>query len=257
MEHANLQLTIAIFATSGLILWGIWAARRGRPIFIRRIAGLTAVEEAIGRAAETGRPLLFHPGVGDVRAISTLAALGVLSHVARQAARMSLRLITVTAFPVMVPVLEEVVRQACEAEGRSEAFRPEDIRFLAAQSDQLALATADLMQQEQTASHFFFGMYDYTSLLLTEPGQRTGAMQIAGTDDYFQVPFFIASCDYTIIGEELYAASAYLTREPTMLGSLVGQDYAKIGLLALLLLGVLATTLWGADNPIVRAITGR
>jgi hypothetical protein len=88
MEHANLQMLIAIGAISGLILWGIGAARRGRPIFIRRIAGLNAIDEAIGRAAEMGRPLLFHPGVGDVQAISTLAALGVLSYVARQAARL-------------------------------------------------------------------------------------------------------------------------------------------------------------------------
>jgi len=248
MEHANLQILIAIAGVTFLILHKIFSARRGKNIFIRRIPGLAEIDEAVGRATEMGRPMIFHPGVADVQQIGTLAALGVLGHVARQAARLGSRLIVTTAFPVIVPVAEDIVRQAYAAEGRQELFDPEDIRFLAASGDQLALATANLMEREKTASHFFFGMYDYTSLLLTEPGQHTGAMQIAGTDQYFQVPFFIASCDYTVIGEELYAASAYLTREPTMLGSLIGQDQAKIIILALIVIGAIAMTFLGPDN---------
>jgi len=166
----------------------------------------------------------------------------VLSYVARLGARMGNRLIFVTAVPVLVPVAEDIIRQAYQSEGKPELFRSDDIRYLAAGGDQLALGSIDLMRKEETASHFFFGAYDYTSLLLTEPGQHTGAVQIAGCRDYFQVPFFIASCDYTIICEELYSASAYLTREPTMLGSLIGQDLAKIVILVIILLGTLAIT---------------
>jgi len=162
--------------------------------------------------------------------------------------------VVTTAIPVVVPVAEDIVKQAYTQAGRPDLFNAEDIRFLAASGDQLALATANVMEREKTAAHFFFGMYDYTSLLLTEPGQRTGAIQIAGTDQYFQVPFFIASCDYTVIGEELYAASAYLTRDPTMLGSLIGQDYAKIIVLAVILLGALSTTLLGSPNLFVQLI---
>jgi len=242
MEHANIQMFVAVVAITALILHKIFTARRGREVFIRRIPGLSEIDEAVGRATEMGRPALFHPGTADVQNIGTLAALGVLGHVARTCARLGTRLIVTTAFPIVIPVAEDIVKQAYEQEGRPELFDAEDVRFLAASGDQLALATANLMEREETASHFFFGSYDYTSLLLTEPGQRTGAVQIAGTDQYFQVPFFIASCDYTVIGEELYAASAYLTREPTMLGSLVGQDRAKIAILAIIVLGSLGVT---------------
>ena len=44
------------------------------------------------------------------------------------------------------------------------------------------------------------------------------------------------------MGEELYAASAYLSREPRMLGSLKGQDIGKAFLIAALLLGSLLAT---------------
>jgi hypothetical protein len=252
MEHANLPLVVTIFVISLLILGHIARARRGKDIFVRRIPGLNEIEEAVGRAAEMGKPLLFHPGTGQVQEIGTLAALGVLGHVARQSARMGLQLIVTTFNPVMVPVVEGIVKQAYEDEGQGELYDPGNVRFLAASGDQLALATADLMRKEKTASHFFFGVYDYTSLLLAEPGNHTGAMQIAGTDQYFQIPFFIASCDYTVIGEELYAASAYLTRESTMLGSLIGQDYAKILLVALIVAGAVATTFQGVENVFSR-----
>jgi hypothetical protein len=247
MEHANLQILIAIVVVTFLILYCIFSARAGRKMHIRRIPGLSEIDEAVGRATEMGRPALFHPGTGQIQDIGTLSALGVLRHVAGECARMGTRLIVTTALPVIVPIAEDIVKQAYESHGRGELFRAEDIRFLAAQGDQLALATANLMEREQTASHFFFGLYDYTSLLLTEPGQRTGAMQIAGTDQYFQIPFFITSCDYTVIGEELYAASAYLTKESTMLGSLVGQDWGKILIISIILLGAIAVTLGYGD----------
>jgi hypothetical protein len=243
MDHANVQIFTLSMVMSFLILYKIFSARAGKSIYIRRIAGLTEIDEAVGRATEMGRPMLFHPGVGDFTQIGTLAAMGVLGHVARAGAKMGTKLIVITALPIVVPVTEDIVRQAYAAEGRPEMFDAEDIRFLAAGSDQLALAAANLMRTERTASHFFFGQYDYTSLLFTEPGQHSGAIQIAGTNDYYQVPFFIASCDYTVIGEELLAASAYLTREATMLGSLVGQDYGKIIILALILIGTLLASL--------------
>jgi hypothetical protein len=74
---------------------------------------------------------------------------------------------------------------------------------------------------------------------MAETGNSTGAIQIAGTDSDSQLPFFIASCDYTLIGEELYAASAYLSKEPLLLGSLKGQDWGKLILMVCIFIGVI------------------
>jgi hypothetical protein len=71
----------------------------------------------------------------------------------------------------------------------------------------------------------------------------TGAIQISGTDSTYQIPFFIAACDYCLIGEELYAASAYLSREPRLLGSLRGQDTGKIFLTTAIALGAIFITI--------------
>ena len=76
-----------------------------------------------------------------------------------------------------------------------------------------------------------------------ETGASTGAIQIAGTDSDHQLPFFVTTCDYTLIGEELYAASAYLSREPVQVGTLLGQDVGKLAVLSLIALGSIAATL--------------
>jgi hypothetical protein len=81
--------------------------------------------------------------------------------------------------------------------------------------------------------------------MLAETGVVSGSIQIAGTDEIAQIPFFVVACDYTLIGEELFAASAYLGREPLLLGSLKAQDYAKAAVLVLALLGLLAVNFAG------------
>jgi len=238
MEHATWTGTILLFAFCGAILSRIIAARRGRPIFIRRIAGLDHLEEALGRATEMGRPILFSPGFSGLGAMSTYAALAVLEHAVRRCARFGLRVIVPIADAALFSVAQDTVRDSFMAEGRPELFQPDDVLFLSGDQNAFAAAVTGIMEREQIAAAFYFGSYGFESLLLAETGQRVGAIQVAATDSFFQVPFFLTSCDYTIIGEELFAAGAYLSREPTMLGSLVGQDYGKLGLVALLLAGV-------------------
>jgi hypothetical protein len=104
-----------------------------------------------------------------------------------------------------------------------------------------------MMVREKPAACFYMGYYYAESLLLAETGASTGAIQIAGTDADAQLPFFFTACDYTLIGEELYAAGAYLSKEPVLVGTLRGQDIGKGLILAsIVALALLATVgQWG------------
>jgi len=99
------------------------------------------------------------------------------------------------------------------------------------------------MVREKPATVFLLGAFFAESLILAETGNSIGAIQIAGTVRPAQLPFFIAACDFTLIGEELFAASAYLSGEPKQLGSLKGQDVGKMIAMIVILIGVLAVTL--------------
>ncbi|KPL03900.1 MAG: hypothetical protein AMJ73_05075, partial [candidate division Zixibacteria bacterium SM1_73] len=86
----------------------------------------------------------------------------------------------------------------------------------------------------------FLGTFEAEALILAETGNSIGAIQIAGTDSTIQLSFFIVACDYTLIGEELFVASGYLTKDPQILGSIKGQDFLKALAVFLMLLGGIA-----------------
>jgi hypothetical protein len=169
--------------------------------------------------------------------------MAILSHVVRRAARFGTRVIVPNIDPLLYTVSEEVAKDAYAAEGVPEQFNSEDIRYLSDSQFAWAAGVVGIMHREKVATALYFGYFAAESLILAENGQMAGAIQIAGTPATTQIPFFLASCDYTIIGDEYFAASAYLSREPTLLGSLVGQDYGKLLIIGIIVLGAAAVTL--------------
>lgn len=242
MQHANLTAFLVEGLMVFLILYKILSARAGRRLFIRRIPGLSAIDEAVGRSTEMGKPMLFSPGIGGL-SIVTMQSLSILSHIISVAAKYRARIIVPTADPVLYTIAEEAARDAYESQGIPEAFDRDDIRFLSGDQFAYASGIVGILNREKVAGAFYFGDFFAESLILTENGQQVGAIQVAGTPQIMQIPFFIASCDYTIIGDEFYAASAYLSREPTLLGSLVGQDYSKALILVLIVLGIISISI--------------
>lgn len=247
LEHANWFMRLSFLVMCGVIVASVLLAQRGRRMHIRRIPGLTAIEDAVGRATEMGRPIFFSPGLEPI-GIVTLQALSILAYIVRLAATRATRVIVGIRDPEVYPVTEEAVREAYSAAGHPELYRAEDVRFISSEQFAYALGAVGIMARERVATNFFFGAFFAESLILAENGRALGALQVAGCPDPVQIPFFIAACDYVVIGDEYYAATAYLTRDSTLTGSLVGQDIVKALLLALVLFGVaVATTLGQVD----------
>ncbi|OGK12204.1 MAG: hypothetical protein A2Y63_05370 [Candidatus Riflebacteria bacterium RBG_13_59_9] len=220
-----------------VILFFIETARR-RKFYIRRIAGLDAVDEAIGRATEMGRPIFYLCGLDPMTTVSTIAATNLLGHVAKAVANYESQIKVPCFDPIVMSVCQETVREAYYEAGRPDAYNSDNVFFITSDQFSYVAAVNGMMVRERPAANFFFGYYYAESLLLGEVGQSTGAIQIAGTDSNVQIPFFITSCDYVLIGEELYAASAYISREPKLLGSVKASDMAKAVIIVVLLLGL-------------------
>jgi hypothetical protein len=139
--------------------------------------------------------------------------------------------------PIVMAVCQEIVKEAYIEAGRPDAYKEDSNFFITSDQFSYTAAVDGIMLREKPAANFFMGSYFAESLLLTETGAGTGAIQIAGTDSDHQLPFFVTTCDYTLIGEELYAASAYLSREPVLVGTLRGQDFGKAFIMSVLVLG--------------------
>ncbi|MEW6543585.1 MAG: DUF6754 domain-containing protein [Nitrospirota bacterium] len=245
-QSNNLLLALLFGA---VVLASIRSAKR-KEIFLRRIPGLDAVDEAIGRATELGKPILYLTGAGDMSEPSTLAAAVILGRVAKRVASYETDLLVPHRDPVVMAVCQEITKQAYLEAGKPDVFKEDSNFFITTDQFSYTAAVDGIMLRRKPAANFFMGSYFAESLLLTETGASTGAIQIAGTDSDHQLPFFVTTCDYTLIGEELYAASAYLSREPIQVGTLRGQDIGKAFLLGVLVLGTVAATvgvLTGSD----------
>lgn len=237
IERLPTAVATLLFGITLVIL--IAHARKGKPIFIRRIAGLEAVDEAVGRATEMGRPILYCPGLDPMEEVATVASINILGQVARKAGNYETRLVMPNRDPIVMTVAQEVIREALTEVGRPDLYDPNDIYYTTQSQFGYAAAVCGVMMRERPATNFFIGHFYAESLVMAETGNATGAIQIAGTDSDSQLPFFICACDYTLIGEELYAGSVYLSREPLLLGALKGQDVAKALILLVLIVGAL------------------
>ncbi len=245
VDRINALITVILFSVA-ILLYIKWA-KEGKSLFVRKIAGLDAVEEAVGRATVMGRPVLFIPGLQEIDDIETIAGISILGRVARITAQYDTPLVVPVRYPMVLAAGQEVVEQAYIEMGKRDSYKEDIVRYVAGEQFAFTATVNGMMMRDRPATNIYMGAFFAESLLLAETGNAAGSIQIAGTARPEQLPFFIAACDYTLMGEELYAASAYLSHEPLMLGGLKGQDLIKVLIVALIIIGVVLVTLGFGD----------
>ena len=235
---------VFLIVTIGTMLYGISKAKTKLP-YVRKIAGLEAITEAVGRATEMGKAVFCTPGWADVTggsAGATFAALDIIGHVARLTAKYDTRLVVAIAYPNVYPLAEQTVQQAYLMEGKREKYDPDMVRFTSPEQYAYAAASLGMIQREKVAACVFVGQFASEAVDFAEAAVAVDAIAIAGTTSTNQLPFFTAACDYTLIGEELLAAGAYISKDAARLGSVQGQDYAKLVAFCLVLLAAIFAT---------------
>ncbi|MEW6523806.1 MAG: DUF6754 domain-containing protein [Bacillota bacterium] len=242
VDHATSGLFVTLIM--GFLTWlMITRARAGLPIpAIRKIAGLEAIDEAVGRATEMGRPVHISDFDADLQYPSTWAFWAYLAHTAKLCAQYDTRIINCNRDYLVISVNEEIIQQAYLEAGRPDAFNRDDVRFYSSRQFAWAAAVCGMLHREKPAASLLIGFFYAESLILAEAGNLIGAIQIAATESTAQLPFFVAACDYTMIGEEMYAGAAYLSREPVMTGTVVAQDVVKMMVYAIFVVGTLVQT---------------
>ena len=218
----------AIILISITLYYYIDRARSGEEIYLRTIPGLNALEEAVGRATEMGKSVLFVPGISDLDQVETITGLNLLGHVAELTAKYE----TSLNVPVSKAIVMEAGRDICKESylkaGRPDLYSDDMVHYISDEQFAYAAGVNGIMEREKPAACFYLGKFYAESLILAETGNSIGAIQIAGTGSPSQIPFFVTACDYTLIGEEFFTASAYLSKKPELVGSIKGQDIVKL-----------------------------
>jgi hypothetical protein len=241
----RIVMFITIIAMSSTLMYNVRYAQRGGEFYLRPIPGLQAVEEAVGRSTEMGRPILYVPGIQDMDQVETVAGVIVLGHVAKMTARYETSLNVPVSRSIVMKAAREACRESYMMEGRPDMFNEDMVHYLT--DDQFAYAAGvnGIMVREKPAACMYMGKFYAESLILAETGNSIGAIQIAGTASQAQIPFFVTACDYTLIGEEFFAASAYLSKKPELIGGVRGQDMIKIAVIVTIIISAGLMVLYG------------
>ena len=241
----RIVMFITIIGMASTLMYNVRFAQQGGEFYLRPIPGLKAVEEAVGRSTEMGRPILYVPGIQDMDQVETVAGVIVLGHVAKMTARYETSLNVPVSRSIVMKAAREACREAYMMEGRPDMFNDDMVHYLT--DDQFAYAAGvnGIMVREKPAACMYMGKFYAESLILAETGNSIGAIQIAGTASQAQIPFFVTACDYTLIGEEFFAASAYLSKKPELMGGVRGQDMIKVAVIVTIIISTVLMVIYG------------
>lgn len=244
----RLAAFVLMIGLSAIFMYFTWRAKKsGKGPHIRKIAGLDALEEGVGRAAEIGRPVLWTPGLAQGGRLYTadglelLASISILNEVTRLCALKQVEVVAAVSQSEVLPVVEEATRLGYLKGGKPDLFKLENIVYLPEQS--YTVAIAGLMTQGKYPFCIFTGPLLHEAIILGEVGQTIGTYAVGGTTKTSQLPFLIATCDFTLIGEELLAAGAYVAKDPGELGGFLGEDIGKVIALILGIVGSITVSL--------------
>jgi hypothetical protein len=228
----------------GVTYWGMKAVREGRSIPTKTLPGLDAIQEAVGRATELGRPFFANiqasgPHIED----QVLASCELVRYAAQAAAKYEAPFMLVSNSPDGHPIFEEIVSSAYLAAGKPDLYNPLNIRFIGGFSSGTHVQIMQLMKDENIAAQLISGNLMNQTMFFAETGAALGAIQIGATKNTHQMPFLAMQCDYSLLGDDLYAAAAMISRDPIRMGNLTAQEMGKVLTLLVIVVGVVARLL--------------
>lgn len=233
---ASLVLLIALAAR----------ARAGHGAKLRRIPAFDAIKQAVGQAAELGRPLHVALGVGGIgkqATLETLAGVEVLEYLAYQAALCDAPLSVSVADPTVLPTAQETLYRGYEQAGYPDEYDSRRVQLLAPDNVAYAAGVMTTLHQQNLAANVMVGTFGDEFLLMGETGARRGIPQIGGTTNPQTLPFVYASTDHALLGEEIFAAGAYLRQDRNHVGGLMAADVARLGILGAAIVVIILRTL--------------
>lgn len=240
IDRGRVSVLVFVVLTCSLVIIFIRIAKnRKEAIFLRRLPVFDAIDEAIGRATEMGKKVLYIMGQLDVDDPQTIASMSILARVADRTAAYGTKLDIPCVWPMAMSMARETVKESYLRKGKPDEYKEDNIYYLTSDQFGYVAGVDGIMMRDRPAANFYMGAFYAESLIFAETGYATGAIQIAGTAMVDQLPFLVVACDYTLIGEELYAAGATLSGDPVQTGSIRGQDIAKAIFFLYIIAGVI------------------
>lgn len=213
---------------------------------LRPLRGLETMRRAIAHGAETGRALHLSPGPGAVggrgSTAETIAGLIAVERVATEAALNGATILASSGDAVTHLALRGSLRQAYQRAGLGQDYRSSSVQLVAHQ-DPIAYASGvtTLYSRQKLEASQMLGAFDQELLLAGEIGEQRQVPQLLGATSPIAQPLAVLSGEGALIGEEIYAAEAYLSTNTTTQARLATQDLLRtVVIVVLIILAVLS-----------------
>ena len=138
----------------GSIFYFINQAKAGKTLFIRKIAGLEAVDEAVGRATEMGKSIFYIPGIQDMDNMQTIAGLTILGRVAKLTAEYETKLEVPVSRSLVMVTAREIVKESYLDAGRPDYFEDDMVFYLTDDQFGYAAGVDGLITRKKPATIF-------------------------------------------------------------------------------------------------------
>lgn len=226
-------ITLVIIAATAVLLFLLQRSlQAGRKVAILPLPALDHLHRQLGRAIESGNPL--HVTLGHASLVSqanptSVAALHVLDHLAEDGCANSTPPLVTVGEGTLLPAAQDSLRHAFQKAGRSGEFDPAQAQFIAAETNTFIYAggAASLLQHDQVAGNIAVGRFGAELALIAEAANNRKLEQLLGADDPTALAIATAFSENVLVGEEMFAAGAYLEAHPGRLASLQLQDIIR------------------------------
>lgn len=234
-------LALAAVLLVGLTLW-----RRRSPATLRPIDAYERLNRSVGLAVENGTRLHISLGRGSLftaRSGSALAGLAMLRRLSERTS-VSDRPPIVTSGDAPLTILsQDTLQSGYRAAGAEDQYRFSTGRLTGLSPFSYAAGTMPIMHDENVSTNVFIGDFGTEAALLTEESDRGNSNVIAASDNLSAQAIFFASSQDPLIGEELFAAGAYVGAGASHQASLNVQDILRWLIILAILIGAGLTIL--------------
>lgn len=216
---------------------------RNRPgQHLRDIPAFSRLGRAIGLAVEAGKRMhitLGWGGITDLRGASALIGLTILERIARLASISDRPPVATSGDGILGVLSQDTLSGTYKAIGAGFQYNPTTGRVSGLTPVSYSAGTIPVIYDEQVSATVLAGHFGSEAALITDAAERNDSLTLAGSDSITAQAVFAASAQEPLIGEELFAAGAYINAGPIHASSLRAQDIFRWVLVIAILAGAI------------------
>lgn len=225
-----------------LILVGVYfISEKKKGIILREIGAFQYLRRAIGLSVEEGKRIHLALGWGNLFAepfSSGLIGLSILERLSRVALFSDKPPIATSGNGGLMLLSQDTISHSYRSFRLTGENKIYSGQLIGVTPFSYAIGAPLLIKDESVSVNVLLGHFSTELGLILDASERQNNLSIGGSDDLAAQAVFYGVANFPLIGEEMYAAGAYLGSNEMHKASIKVQDYFRWGIISFILIGI-------------------